>query len=142
MSICFPGTPPTAAPSTATSSLLRQLYVNRETVIRNSNQATNGRAPYTPYGDVAPSESYHGGDFMLPYNGYDAYPATGRDNLSMMTPVPTLPSMQRHPYELPLRPQVLVHPSLDYSPIQEPQLYHHLSGSELEIVYRSEFSDK
>ncbi|XP_028969056.1 protein trachealess [Galendromus occidentalis] len=122
------GTPPTAAPSTATSSLLRQLYVNRETVIRNSNQATNGRAPYTPYGDVAPSESYHGGDFMLPYNGYEAYPTTGRDNLSMMTPVPTLPSMQRHPYELPLRPQVLVHPSLDYSPIQEPQLYHHLSG--------------
>lgn len=78
-----------------------------------------------------------------PYNGYEAYPQ-GRDNLvpGMMTPVATLPSMtsmtsmtsmQRHvPYELPLRPQVLVHPSLDYAPPppihNEPQLYHHLSG--------------
>ncbi|XP_022688403.1 protein trachealess-like isoform X3 [Varroa jacobsoni] len=151
------GAPAPSTPPSATSSLLRQLYVNRETVIRQSNQpaAGNGRSPYTPYGDVAPADAYHHhshGDFMLhhnpaglgaPYNGYEAYPQ-GRDNLvpGMMTPVATLPSMtsmtsmtsmQRHvPYELPLRPQVLVHPSLDYAPPppihNEPQLYHHLSG--------------
>ncbi|OQR76688.1 bHLH-PAS protein-like [Tropilaelaps mercedesae] len=121
------GAPAPTTPPSATSSLLRQLYVNRETVIRQSNQpAGNGRSPYTPYGDVAPADAYHHshGDFMLhhnpaglsaPYNSYEAYPQS-RDNLvpGMMTPVATLPSMtsmttmQRHvPYELPLRPQVL-----------------------------------
>ncbi|XP_064484160.1 protein trachealess-like isoform X3 [Ornithodoros turicata] len=154
--------PPPPLPA---STLLRQLYVSRESVIRSGSHVSGSSRP-TYYGDVpTPPEGPWGAAdaFMLPgkdgtpygvlpYPGYvDAPPppfsavtppssVSPRDSKLGLAESPAfseaaaaaaaaaMPHMRHYvaaaAAELPLKPQVLVHPGgLDYATQQEQQLY-------------------
>ncbi|KAK8765079.1 hypothetical protein V5799_032319 [Amblyomma americanum] len=135
------------------STLLRQLYVNRESVIRSGSHVSAAASRPTYYGDVPtpPDGPWTTPDaFVLPpYAGYVEPPppfsavtppssVSPRDNKLGLTESPAfseaaavaaaaaMPHMRHYvsAAELPLKPQVLVHPgSLDYATPQEQQLY-------------------
>nr|XP_037274189.1 LOW QUALITY PROTEIN: protein trachealess-like [Rhipicephalus microplus] len=135
------------------STLLRQLYVNRESVIRSGSHVSAASSRPTYYGDVPtpPEGPWTTPDaFVLPpYAGYVEPPppfsavtppssVSPRDNKLGLTESPAfseaaavaaaaaMPHMRHYvsAAELPLKPQVLVHPgSLDYATPQEQQLY-------------------
>ncbi|KAH9376144.1 hypothetical protein HPB48_012464 [Haemaphysalis longicornis] len=135
------------------STLLRQLYVNRESVIRSGSHVSAAASRPTYYGDVPtpPDGPWTTPDaFVLPpYAGYVEPPppfsavtppssVSPRDNKLGLTESPAfseaaavaaaaaMPHMRHYvsAAELPLKPQVLVHPgSLDYASPQEQQLY-------------------
>ncbi|XP_054927661.1 protein trachealess isoform X2 [Dermacentor andersoni] len=135
------------------STLLRQLYVNRESVIRSGSHVSAASSRPTYYGDVPtpPEGPWTTPDaFVLPpYAGYVEPPppfsavtppssVSPRDNKLGLAESPAfseaaavaaaaaMPHMRHYvsAAELPLKPQVLVHPgSLDYATPQEQQLY-------------------
>lgn len=147
--------PPPPLPA---STLLRQLYVSRESVIRSGSHVSGSARP-TYYGDVPtpPEGAWGAADaFVLPYPGYvDAAPppppfsavtppssVSPRDSKLGLAESPAfseaaaaaaaaaMPHMRHYvaaaaAAELPLKPQVLVHPGgLDYAAAQqEQQLY-------------------
>lgn len=143
-----PQTGPGGGPLPA-STLLRQLYVNRESVIRSGSHVTAASRP-TYYGDVPtpPEGPWTTPEaFVLPYAGYVEPPppfsavtppssVSPRDNKLGLAESPAfseaaavaaaaaMPHMRHYVSELPLKPQVLVHPgSLEYASPQEQQLY-------------------
>lgn len=131
------------------STLLRQLYVNRESVIRSGSHVSAASRP-TYYGDVPtpPDGPWTSPEaFVLPYAGYVEPPppfsavtppssVSPRDKQLGLAESPAfseaaavaaaaaMPHMRHYVSDLPLKPQVLVHPgSLEYASPQEQPLY-------------------
>ncbi|CAN7937431.1 unnamed protein product [Ixodes hexagonus] len=133
------------------STLLRQLYVNRESVIRSGSHVSAASRP-TYYGDVPtpPEGPWTSPEaFVLPYAGYVEPPppfsavtppssVSPRDKQLGLAESPAfseaaavaaaaaMPHMRHYvsAADLPLKPQVLVHPgSLEYASPQEQPLY-------------------
>ncbi|KAG8188194.1 hypothetical protein JTE90_021217 [Oedothorax gibbosus] len=142
---------PTTTTTLPASSLLRQIYVNRESVIRSGTHLS-GRYYEPQSGASSPPEPYHPDQFSASYPTYmDSYstpPASvsPRDKYTQQSQHPisdtaafseaaaaaaaaAIPHMQHHYDHLPLKPQVFVHPGVDYQ--HEHQQYHVPSGFQL-----------